>query len=219
MIVLISRPIFIALVTTLLVAPLSYDAVADNLTIGRLSQVYEPLKFNHDKHMDIESNCAACHHHSGQETPTCSSCHGPGDQGAKKRNIAGLKGAYHGLCIGCHKKISGPAECNGCHKKKNRKLDIMEMKTISNVFAPVQFSHGRHIDAISDCALCHHQTEGNRAAPCNSCHEAATIYKYKGTDRKTGLGLKGAYHGLCVGCHKKASGPAGCNDCHQKQVK
>lgn len=220
MIVVLSRRIlFITAMAALLVVPLSHGARADAISIGELSKIYEPLKFTHDKHMEIEANCSSCHHYSGQETPNCRTCHNAGgDESSKKKNIVGLQDAYHGLCIGCHKKISGPSTCSGCHKKKDRKLDTLNLGTISKRFTPVQFSHGRHIDTLNDCALCHHNSKRNLTPACTSCHEAAPIYKYAGPDRKTGLGLKGAYHGLCVGCHKKTSGPAGCTDCHLKKA-
>lgn len=217
---LLSRPIFIIAISIFLAIPLCGEAQPDTISIGAISKIYEPLKFTHDKHMEIESNCSACHHHSEQgATPTCASCHSDGDKVAKKRNIIGLKDAYHGLCIGCHKKISGPSGCTGCHNKKNRKLDTISLKTISNIYLPVTFSHGKHIDTISDCASCHHHSEGNSTPACNVCHETATIYKYKGPDRKTALGLKGAYHVLCVGCHKKGNGPTKCGECHIRKAR
>ncbi len=213
-----SRILFMAAVSILFVASVSPGASADMIRLGALSTVYEPLAFTHDKHMEIGSDCTVCHHHSGQETPRCGSCHGAGGAGAK--NIPGLKDAYHGRCVGCHEKMGGPATCAGCHKKKNVKLDNLTLSSISNMFKPVQFSHGSHIDSLGDCALCHHHAEGDRTAACKSCHEAAMVYVYQGSERKTGLGLKGAYHVLCVGCHKKNnSGPVGCTDCHDRARK
>jgi hypothetical protein len=33
------------------------------------------------------------------------------------------------------------------------------------------------------------------------------------------LGLKGAYHLNCTGCHTKMGGPTGCLDCHPRTKK
>jgi hypothetical protein len=214
-----SRMFSTAAASILFVAAISLTATADVIRLGTLSTVYEPLAFTHDKHMEIGSECGVCHHHSNQETPRCGSCHGStGGQGDK--NIIGLKDAYHGRCVGCHEKMGGPAACVGCHKKKNAKLDNLTLNSISNMFKPVQFRHGGHIDSLSDCGLCHHHAEGGRAAACKSCHEAGAVYVYRGSERRTGLGLKGAYHVLCVGCHKKENaGPVGCAECHDRAQK
>jgi hypothetical protein len=201
--VILSRPALILAISILFVAVVSSQAMSDTISIGGLSKLYQPLKFTHDKHMEIGSNCNVCH--------------GAARGAAKKKTVTGLKDAYHGRCIGCHKELSGPVECAGCHNAKKRELDVLYLKTISNIYGPAYFPHGRHIDAVSDCALCHHQAEDNRTSACKGCHDASPVYKYKGNDRRTELGLKGAYHGLCVGCHQKASGPVGCVDCHKKQ--
>ena len=71
--------------------------------------------------------CNGCHHHSPEPTaaqgpPKCSRCHqAPFDPRTLTR--PGLKGAYHQLCIGCHRamdasatKIADPRACAGCHK-------------------------------------------------------------------------------------------------------
>ena len=217
---LLSRPALIIAMSSLFLALASTHAISDTISIGALSTLYKPLKFTHDKHMEIESNCSVCHHNSAEgTTPKCGSCHGALQGEAKNRTITGLKDAYHGRCIGCHKRLSGPIECAGCHNKKNRELNLLSLKTISNIYGPANFSHGKHIDAVSDCALCHHQAEGNNGiTACKECHEAAPVYTYKGADRKNSLGLKGAYHGLCVSCHKKTAGPVDCAGCHQRNA-
>jgi hypothetical protein len=212
LIVAISTSIF-------LITPMSGEVWSDTIDLGALSKIYEPMKFTHDKHMEIESNCNACHHHSKQgETRTCASCHSAGNQGTKKKNIVGLKDAYHGLCINCHKKTSGPAKCSECHTKKTKKFETIDLKKLSNIYKAVKFSHGKHIDIVADCTSCHHYSESGAIPSCASCHEAIRVYQYKVSGKKAGLGLKGAYHGLCIDCHKKTSGPAGCNECHKRKT-
>jgi hypothetical protein len=168
--------------------------------------------------MEIESNCNTCHHYTKEgDTPPCSKCHGTATEAPKKHIAIGLRDAYHGLCIGCHKKISGPVDCGGCHiKKKN--FDTIYLKALSKTYQPVRFSHGYHIGLAKNCPPCHHHNEAGGTPPCGSCHENTTIYRYKGADRKTGLGLKAAYHGLCVGCHEKGKGPTACSACHGEKA-
>ncbi|RLB04706.1 MAG: hypothetical protein DRG50_08435 [Deltaproteobacteria bacterium] len=97
--------------------------------------------------------------------------------------------------------------------------ETIVLESLTNIYEPVEFSHGEHVDIADECAACHHHSEEGTPS-CKKCHEPITIYRYKGAQRKTGLGLKGAYHGLCMGCHKESeSGPLGCTDCHTKKAK
>ena len=208
------RNILIAVSTTFFVCISGGRAFSDTLSLGALSRIYAPLAFTHDKHMEIESNCAACHHYTREgDTPACSACHGTATQPPKKQIAVGLKDAYHGLCIGCHKRMSGPVDCGECHAKK-KGLDLIYLKALSKVYQPVRFSHGYHIGLVKSCPSCHHHSEADRTPSCGSCHDNMTVYRYLGADRKTGLGLKAAYHGLCVGCHEKGRGPVACGSCH-----
>jgi hypothetical protein len=84
-----------------------------------------------------------------------------------------------------------------------------------------KFDHKKHVEVIKlECKRCHHtMKEGDTAVQgCNAqgCHVAAAEGK------KLGLtGMKNAFHGLCVECHKKEKeagkkSPTACNDCHVK---
>ena len=98
--------------------------------------------------------------------------------------------------------------------------EIITLDSLSNRYGPVEFSHGEHADMVGDCASCHHHSEGGTTPSCQECHEPLSIYHYEGALRQTGLGLKGAYHRQCMGCHKEMeSGPVGCTDCHDREVK
>ncbi len=97
---------------------------------------------------------------------------------------------------------------------------LITLNSISNLYGPVKFSHKMHIDFADSCTTCHHHGKGGAISSCRSCHEPIGVYHYKGSSRGPGLGLKGAYHTLCIGCHKEnESGPTGCNDCHIKKSK
>jgi len=80
--------------------------------------------------------------------------------------------------------------------------DTIVIKGLEKLYGPVEFSHGDHEELAEDCSSCHHHSDEPLA-----CGE------------KAGIGLKGAYHGLCIGCHKESeSGPVGCTDCHAKKA-
>ena len=71
--------------------------------------------------------CQGCHHNTPATLtpPKCAACHS--DTREIVTRVAGdgrpgLKGAYHGQCIGCHQKmgIKEPAatDCIRCHKER-----------------------------------------------------------------------------------------------------
>jgi hypothetical protein len=115
--------------------------VPETVTIGTLSEKYEPAALPHrqivDKlmehiadskiathfHGDEDVVCQGCHHHSpvSQKPPRCESCHGvPFNESDPFK--PGLFGAFHRQCIGCHEsmQIEKPAttDCVGCHALK-----------------------------------------------------------------------------------------------------
>ncbi|MDZ4184908.1 MAG: cytochrome c3 family protein [Desulfuromonadales bacterium] len=112
---------------------------------------------------------------------------------------------------------------------------------LSKDFEPVEFDHAGHVDMVGDCGECHHHTTGTSAkdpdcmrchssgatserVACRDCHApdpfSADHLKTTSEDRKRYhrdlLGLKGAYHRSCTGCHEASGGPTGCLDCHQR---
>ncbi len=116
------------------------DKIPEKVVIDALSNDYLPARFPHRKmvqaifqrvekndmakafHTDQAGLCMGCHHNSPKtlEPPRCASCHskkGPGVDGRP-----GLKGAYHGQCITCHKKMDvqsvAATDCVKCHEKK-----------------------------------------------------------------------------------------------------
>jgi len=117
---------------------------AKQITISVISNLYQPVSFNHQLHRDYAA-CSECHHHTTgclPSRPYCAACHTTGAtvdsvachscHPAKKNgkqltdqqqheqvyhiDIPGLIGAYHLLCIDCHEGIgTGPVDCGGCH--------------------------------------------------------------------------------------------------------
>ena len=118
----------------------------------------------------------------------------------------------------------------------------------SDDYEPVGFSHRIHDELTGgDCGVCHHRyatAEGDRVGmdikelhapmdiklggPCSSCHDDMAKNPPQSCSRCHGLpnepdepsriGLKGAYHRQCIGCHerqlKPASAPTDCASCH-----
>jgi predicted CXXCH cytochrome family protein len=186
----------------------------ETLVIEKLSRVYPPLKFTHDKHMEIaEGDCKRCHHFSGDKTPPCWACHT-----AEAQKVAvPLREAYHGLCTKCHKEMAGPVSCKECHGSPVKKYETLSISTLSKLYEPVDFPHGRHIEAVKVCKECHHMEEG-RTYNCSSCHTREDVYRYE--QRAVTIGLKGAYHGSCLSCHRKTGkGPLKCTACHKRRAK
>lgn len=121
-------------------AKIAIDKIPEKVEIGILSEEYKPSVFPHRKvveaiaarvetsrmanafHVDQAGLCMGCHHNSPKtlEPPKCASCHSRNETGAQGK--AGLKGAYHGQCIGCHQKMEIEAvaatDCIKCHEAK-----------------------------------------------------------------------------------------------------
>ena len=91
--------------------------------------------------------------------------------------------------------------------------------------SPVPFPHNRHIEAGLSCKDCHHVfengknvldesklEEGKPEIRCSTCHRP-----------KSRIDLEQAFHGQCMGCHKKLlkekkkTGPRFCGECHLRQ--
>ena len=111
----------------------------ESVTIDYLTELYEPVEFDHAGHIDFEA-CSYCHHHTvgtistrwncnkchnnpiEADTVNCSDCH-PKDRFGSRylktlddpelfhKEKPGLKGAYHLNCLGCHQEMGGPTGC------------------------------------------------------------------------------------------------------------
>ncbi len=112
--------------------------------LDSISDKYEPVTFDHEKHTSIAGNCGTCHHQHGNfsslpckechsVTPAmfkgsvsnnfmaCKNCHSAYDRSNPK--MPGLKTAYHQQCFQCHRGMAevgiSPAGCTMmCHGKK-----------------------------------------------------------------------------------------------------
>lgn len=120
--------------------------------------------------------------------------------------------------------------------------EIVQIDELSELFEGVSFDHSLHTMIVEDCAVCHHHTTGTgvqdpecakchsnspgvEQVACRDCHEAnpfsAGNLQEDGTSGKADyhldrLGLKGAYHQSCLGCHRQMGAPTDCQDCHAR---
>ncbi|MBI4768001.1 MAG: Ni/Fe-hydrogenase cytochrome b subunit [Deltaproteobacteria bacterium] len=131
--------------------------------LNKYSDLYDPVFFKHEKHLKVTKDCTVCHHRHprGKEDVygepvkmtdlqkmrklpvSCSTCH-ERPFNPRQIHVPGLKGAYHQLCLDCHRKserprpvskpvlskaaVQGPtmpalkqrplADCLTCHAKK-----------------------------------------------------------------------------------------------------
>lgn len=118
----------------------------------------------------------------------------------------------------------------------------------TNYYEPVRFSHRTHdVGAGSDCSVCHHRVSAGpddrvgedlkemhasievriggacadchadlkekRFQKCSDCHGSSNE-----ADDPARIGLKGAYHRQCIGCHREQpaalAAPTDCQSCH-----
>lgn len=90
--------------------------LVENIKDSKMSGVF---------HADPGTLCQACHHNSpaSKKPPKCVNCHGQGFD-SKQPARPGLKAAYHGQCMGCHKSMALKkplnTDCVGCHKEKKK---------------------------------------------------------------------------------------------------
>jgi hypothetical protein len=114
---------------------------ADITIVGEKSKKPKPAQFPHKQHQDT-LKCADCHHSmadgkqvayvEGQDIQKCEACHNaevlPGKKSGKLK-LDTIKGAGHGNCLACHKKMAkeNPElkakkidKCAACHPKKKK---------------------------------------------------------------------------------------------------
>ncbi|MCM0080064.1 cytochrome c family protein [Geomonas sp. Red32] len=120
--------------------------------------------------------------------------------------------------------------------------DSVTLNQNGKLYKPFSFDHAKHISLIKECSDCHHHTTGTlvtdpncvrchaNSSPtavvsCKGCHSStpfspATLAEKreaKGRYHLDKIGLKGAMHENCIGCHSKRSqGPVGCQECHPR---
>ena len=97
-------------------------------------------------------------------------------------------------------------------------LNSPVIKKYGDLYDPVRFMHSKHANVLKDCTICHHRQPREKGdkygepvtmamlrkmkkvpAGCAKCHDHPFNPKQLNTP-----GLKGAYHQLCMDCHKES---------------
>jgi len=120
--------------------------------------------------------------------------------------------------------------------------DSVELDSLVDLYDKVTFDHSKHVMLVENCSECHHHTTGTSVTDrncarchrnsgvsaivaCKGCHKAKPFsassmrHVSKAAYHTDRLGLKGAYHQGCTGCHEKMGGPTGCQDCHVRKTR
>ena len=124
------------------------------VTLDTISDKYEVVRFDHEKHSSIAGDCGTCHHEHGKSgtlpckdchsvTPAvfknsvvnsftaCKNCHAVADR--DNPGTPGLKVAYHKTCFQCHRGMGNvgvdPKGCTEiCHAKKAQRISMQVNK-------------------------------------------------------------------------------------------
>ncbi len=128
--------------------------------IKTYTDIYEPVRFMHSKHANVLNDCSICHHRIAREEgdaygepatmarlraleripEACSNCHRKPFE-PQRLHVPGLKGAYHQLCMDCHREAEQVA-----HRRGPIAYSAM-------VRGPV--AHTLSTRAPTDCLSCH----------------------------------------------------------------
>jgi octaheme c-type cytochrome (tetrathionate reductase family) len=161
----------------------------------------------------------------------------PPEWQAKKMDDATIEAAL------AFKHESRPLEYRNLYMLNNHSLN-----SGTDYYEPVRFSHRTHdVGAGSDCSVCHHRVSadpGDRigedlkemhasievriGGACSDCHADLKEKRFQKCsachgstnepDYPSRIGLKGAYHRQCIGCHREqpatSAAPADCRTCH-----
>lgn len=200
------------------------------LIIDTLQSKYAPSVFTHRLHAqmgEMLGGCESCHHHNppGKVRP-CIECHKP------KRDLndlsrPSLKGAYHQLCINCHRSWdsdwSKTSDCYFCHPKAGESLsqtpeqlaelakkrhpapktpELFVLKSDYEEAPLVTFRHKEHVFTFGlQCKSCHQDNA------CADCHRSPT--------KEKSVSLE---HDNCLPCHQTAI-DENCEHCHDNKEK
>lgn len=194
----------------------------DTFLIDEISELYQPVNFNHKLHADMAQmggDCETCHHYTPKDhIPPCSECHG-GEKNPNNLRQPSLKGAYHRQCLSCHREWSHDTKCIICHLPTEGTLvdpgniDTTDILGIAHpkLVVPVKkvyntpyekgpivtLHHQEHIDLFGlRCVDCH------KSENCSYCHDMDIEAKPKKTQEQV--------HAICNDCHKKDA----CSNCH-----
>jgi octaheme c-type cytochrome (tetrathionate reductase family) len=220
--------------------------VLNQVVINKYSDLYQSVRFMHRKHANVLEDCSICHHRAprddsdkyglptsmawfqeNEELPVgCAECHAePFDP--KNLHTPGLKGAYHQLCMDCHKESEqiphvrgpiinsamargpiartldtrAPTDCLACHAK--RVPDHGELVSLQKGASP--------FEVTKNCLSCH-QNEGE--AILKTAHwnwHGSSVYT-AGHENRTDLGKNNlTINNFCINLN---GNEPRCTSCH-----
>jgi hypothetical protein len=181
------------------------------VSLGLLSDLYEPVVFNHERHAKMSAmgrGCIVCHHYSPRgQTPPCKACHG---DGANPKNLRqpGLRGAYHRQCLGCHREWNHETACVECHAERRPGVSAMALRNDADIVGlkhPKVFAQPTYlyVGAVQTMATFHHADHvdlfGLKCSDCHvkeSCSDCHDVYKHPARTRSDP-------HQDCMRCHQE----------------
>jgi len=240
----VAMPVFETRTPSIKDAPKVIDLSSD--LIRTYSDIYEPVRFMHSKHANVLNDCSICHHRIAREEGDtygepvtmarlqelkkmpdgCSTCHlKPFDP--KQLHVPGLKGAYHQLCMDCHREAEqvahrrgpvaysamvrgpvahtlssrAPGDCLSCHPKK-----VPDHKNLVKIEGAVDA-----LAVTKNCLSCH-EKEGKAilktshwnwhgSSPYTVGHEGRTdLGKAHNTINNFCININGNWP-RCTSCH------------------
>jgi hypothetical protein len=90
--------------------------------------------------------------------------------------------------------------------------DNVKLDKLQNLYKPTNFDHKVHLDVAEKCETCHHKKGQSKSMACSGCHKVPFDLEALHV-----VGLKGALHQQCMGCHKKNDVADTCTSCHEKK--
>jgi len=198
--------------------------------IDTLQNKYAPVVFTHRLHAqmgEMLGGCEFCHHHNppGKVQP-CIECH------KKERQLndlsrPSLKGAYHQLCINCHRSWdsnwSKTSDCYFCHLKasedisqSSKQLAEMAKKRHPVPKTPEVYVLKSDYDEAPVVTFYHKQHISTFGLACKDCHKdngCADCHALEAKTREISL-----EHDNCLPCHEKAI-DENCEHCHGTEQK
>jgi hypothetical protein len=90
--------------------------------------------------------------------------------------------------------------------------DKVKLDKLENLYKPTDFDHKAHVDVAEKCETCHHKKDESESQACSGCHKIPFDLKALHV-----VGLKGALHEQCMGCHKENDVADTCTSCHEKK--
>ncbi|MBN1356961.1 cytochrome c3 family protein [bacterium] len=94
--------------------------------------------------------------------------------------------------------------------------DVVVLDTLEHLYEPARFNHKLHArmaEMSKGCTECHHYSPEGEYPACRECHKPGIP-----SDNLKQVGLKGAYHRQCIGCHREWSGETDCEVCHASKT-